>query len=102
MAQHNNLFAHTDDRSEAYAALRRDFKRDHRTISIADVVTIIAVLYLCRNMSGLDYVAMVVLAGAVLTRLNSFIDNSNRNWFMHMLDWDNQREQERREAERGY
>ena len=91
---HENLFAYGDVR-EVYEGLQRDYKRDVRQIQIMDAVGVVAVVYLARHLSGWDYVAAIVLFVIVLGRLNTFIDNSNRNFMMHMIDWHNAREYDR-------
>ncbi|MCL6682481.1 hypothetical protein [Sphingomonas alba] len=83
---HKNLFAYAD-RQGVYEALQRDYKRDHRQIQVMDLVVFAAVAFLARHLSGWDYAAVVIGTVVLMTRLNTFIDNSNRNFFMHMIDW---------------
>jgi hypothetical protein len=86
MFTHQNLSAH-GDRRDVYAALQRDYKRDTRQIQIMDVAGFIMVVFLVRHLSGWDYIASVLFFVIVLARLNTFIDNSNRNFMMHTIDW---------------
>ena len=92
---HTNLFAYAGDRHEVYEALQRDYKRDHRQTQIMDVILVVAVLYLARHLQGWDVFAVVAATFVLLSRLNTFIDNSNRNFFMHTIDWLDARENER-------
>ena len=83
---HHNLFA-SGDEQEVYAGLVRDTKRDGRMIGYMDLVLIGAALYLARHLPVWDFAAVFAVAFVGMQRLNYFIDQSNRNFFMHMLDW---------------
>jgi len=98
MAQHTNLFGYVDGEGEFYAALQRDFKRDDRIIQIAALAIGIAIFYLFRHLSGLDYLAAIVGGGAAIALVLYQIDQSNRNFLMHMIDWQNARDAAAREA----
>lgn len=83
---HRNLYASADE-DEVYAALERDTNRDSKVINTMDLVLIVAAIYLARSLPTWDFVAVLVVAFVGMQRLNYFIDQSNRNFFMHMLDW---------------
>lgn len=83
---HENLFSY-GDQQEVYSALQRDYKRDSKQIRIMDAIGLIALIYLARHLPTWDYVAVIALAMTVVSRLNTFIDNSNRNFAMHLIDW---------------
>lgn len=84
---HNNLFNWASDDREVYATLQRDTKRDIRVRQSLNFVFIAAVAYLSRDMPGLDRLAAVVAAWSGLAGLQYFIDESNRNFWMHQIDW---------------
>lgn len=84
---HTNLFAWAADDREVYAALQRDTKRDIRVRQALNLIFLGAVLYLCRHMPGTDQAAAVIAAWAGLAGLQYFIDESNRNFWMHQIDW---------------
>jgi hypothetical protein len=91
---HNNLFTHGDRRA-VYESLQRDCKRDHRQCQIMDVALFATVAFLARHLSGWDFAAVVVATVVVISRINTFVDNSNRNFLMHMIDWMDARDAER-------
>lgn len=84
---HNNLFAWAADDREVYAALLRDAKRDIRIRHVLNVIFFGAIVYLTRPLAGLDQAAAVIAAWAGLVGLQYFIDESNRNFWMHQIDW---------------
>ena len=83
---HNNLFAYGNER-DVYEALQRDFKRDTRQTQIMDLMICALVLFLTRHFSFWARIAAFAATVVEISRLNTFIDNSNRNFFMHMIDW---------------
>ncbi|HUE80283.1 MAG TPA: hypothetical protein VMN38_11725 [Sphingomicrobium sp.] len=89
---HTNIFAGCNTEREAYESLQRDSKSNVREIQIMDLVLIIAAFYLLRNLERWDAIAVVALGISFMVRLNTFVDNSNRNFFLHMLDWHNFRQ----------
>ncbi len=84
---HNNLFAWAADDREVYAALLRDTKRDVRVRQALNLIFIGAVLYLTRHLPGLDRLAAIVAVSSALSGVQYFIDESNRNFWMHQIDW---------------
>jgi hypothetical protein len=71
-------------------------------MQVMDVVLFAAVAYLARHLNGLDFAAVLAGTLVVLSRTNTFIDNSNRNFLMHMIDWIDARDYERsRETREG-
>lgn len=83
---HKNLFNYGDD-DEVYASLQRDYRRDSRQVQVMDLLAVGLVVYIARDLGTWDAVATILLAAIVMSRLNTFIDNSNRNFFMHLIDW---------------
>jgi len=84
---HPNIFNYGDDKAAVYEALQRDYKRDQRVISWLDggfVAFIFALSYFKLDMGPLIW---LIVLGLVGSRMCYFIDNSNRNWTMHLMDW---------------
>ena len=98
--RHDNLFAWVDDTRGFYEKLQTDFKRDDRKIQIASLALMVSVLYLARNFDGMDYAAVVVLVICVNVLFYSYIDHSNRNFMMHMIDWHIAREGEAKDKDK--
>lgn len=84
---HSNLFDGRFSDDEVYEALKRDTARDSKSITIMDIILASAGLYLVRDLPTWDKVAALVFAFVAMRRLYFFIDQSNRNFFMHWLDW---------------
>ena len=85
MAEHVNLFSYGDEH-EVYAGLQRDYKRDGRQAQIMDLVATGAVVWLTRTWQPVDIFAAVALFWAFSAGTRTFIDNSNRNFFLHAAD----------------
>lgn len=73
MAKHVNPFAYASDEKEVYAALQRDFKRDDLIIQMPNIVVIVGLLYLCRHLSGREYLAALAVGGGVLVHICYFV-----------------------------
>ena len=93
--EHINLF-HYYEKSAVYEAFQNHFNRDTYVQQFWSFVFI-------AFSAGAVFLAgkpeWVWLLGAVFAaerKLASFIDNSNRNWAMHMIDWNEQADNEER------
>lgn len=84
---HNNLFQYAADEREVYADLQRDAGRDVRVRQVLNLVTVLAGAYLARDLAKLDVLAVVLCIWSALAGLQYFIDESNRNFWMHQIDW---------------
>lgn len=84
---HTNMFAYGADEKDVYTALERDTARGSKSITVMDLILAVAALYLVRDLPTWDKVAALVFAFVAMRRLYFFIDQSNRNFFMHWLDW---------------
>jgi hypothetical protein len=86
MVKHVNMFNHAAEKREVYEALQSHYERDSHVISYMDlaiVAFVIAALYF----GWRDWWAWLIGIGLVGSRMCFFIDNSNRNWAMHVIDW---------------
>lgn len=84
---HINLFAWAADDHEVYAALQRDTKRDIGVRQALNMIFLAAVAYLSRHLPGLDQAAALIGSWAGIAGVQRFIDESNRNFWMHQIDW---------------
>ena len=84
--EHKNLFAY-GEKPEIYAAFQRDFDRD-TWIHVFWRFVLFACAIAAITASG-HYDTVWIFAGLIATEraLSKFIDNSNRNWTMHVIDW---------------
>jgi len=84
---HENLFQSGHSRSEVYASLDRHLKRDHYITIIAIAVTLILFAYAAEQ--GVHGGWPWFLGGMVsaIVVLLFHIDNANRNFMMHVFDW---------------
>lgn len=84
--EHKNLFQYGDV-SEVYAALQRDYDRDtwiHTLWQIAILVCAVGAALLSNRVDWLWIFGGLYATERAITR---FVDNSNRNWAMHVIDW---------------
>ena len=88
--KHSNLFDSVDDHRAFYATLQKDFARDEKRCYYAQFVGVAAIV-IAAAYGNLDprwqWLLAGVAANALFVSLIAFIDNSNRNWTMHMIDW---------------
>ena len=84
--KHVNLFAY-GERAEVYAALQRDYNRDTWRVAIWRAVFfgLAACVYLFSTHA--DWLWLLAGLYVIGEMLCAFIDNSNRNWSMHVIDW---------------
>lgn len=97
---HTNLFSNGHTTTEVYEAMLKHQKRDGRIVLIADL-GLMAGLWMATRASGEDrfiWLALIAICG--MTALRHFIDMSNRNHFLHRLDWDVVKQRE--DAEEAY
>ncbi len=92
---HTNMFANGHSRTEVKAGLNAHQKRDTRVVTITDVILGASLLVLMRDMEQLDAAASFIAIMAGLVGLRYFIDMSNRNFYLHLLDWEAEAENER-------
>ncbi|RYE42892.1 MAG: hypothetical protein EOP21_07945 [Hyphomicrobiales bacterium] len=97
---HVNLFSagHTSD--EVRSALEQHQRRDGRWIGFYDLVMGGCVAYLLRDTEPLTFIAGLTAVLMAITGMRYFIDQSNRNFYLHRLDWERSLEGERVERER--
>ncbi len=93
---HVNLHEH-GSMTEVRSAVARDYKRDSGRVQLWDVITVAALYWLVRDWPADKMTAAFALAAAATTALRTFIDQSNRNWWLHRINWE---EQAMRETDR--
>ncbi|MBP2303438.1 hypothetical protein [Azospirillum picis] len=93
---HTDLFGHAENSAAVYAALQKDAKRDASKLRWANLIA--AGLFGAALFRGAHDGWMFLVGGLVvaLYTLNVFIDSSNRNFAMHVIDWMEGRERERK------
>jgi hypothetical protein len=84
--KHTNLF-HDHDKSEVYAALQRDLNRDSWYQAFWNAVIVGCAVGAAEISKHSDWLWIFAAIYAAERSLSWFIDNSNRNWFMHAIDW---------------
>lgn len=84
--EHKNLFHH-GSASEVYAALQRDFDRDTWIQAFWRLVLGACAAGAALLSNHIDW--LWIFGGLMATEraIAAFIDNSNRNWAMHVIDW---------------
>jgi hypothetical protein len=105
LAVHTNLFAYGNSKFEVYEALNRDGTRDNKVISGAEFWIFPCIIALTTDkmpsyipfltLSMVHFGAAFFLWSNMRTVIFNFIDASNRNFTMHMIDWMNNSERDR-------
>ncbi|MEO7405336.1 MAG: hypothetical protein ABIU95_16885 [Burkholderiales bacterium] len=83
---HNNLFQ-SGDSSEVYATLQEDYDRDTHIQSrwrLALLGCAVGAVVISDHSDWLWIFGGLYATERAITR---FLDNSNRNWAMHVIDW---------------
>src|SRR5688572_4853574 len=84
--EHKNLHAY-GDKADVYAALQRDFDRDTWVQLSWHIVlggAALGAVFIAGQKDWLWLFAGIYAAERALAR---YMDNSNRNWAMHVIDW---------------
>ena len=82
---HTQLFA-DGNTIEVYEALQRDFDKDSRRQLFWQWVLVLCAVGAALISQHFDWLWIFGGLLAVERSIAAFIDNSNRNWFMHMID----------------
>ena len=85
---HNNLFSNGHNKAEVRDALIAHQRRDDRTLKVLDGVAAACLAILLRNTAYLDTIAVFAGSWAAISAMRYFIDQSNRNFYLHRLDWE--------------
>ena len=83
---HKNLFGY-GDKTEVYAAFQRDFNRDTWRQSFWHLVLVGAGIGAAVLADHKDWLWLFLGIYAAERAIARFVDNSNRNWAMHVIDW---------------
>lgn len=97
---HTNLFSNGHTTTEVYAAMRKHQKRDQTIVAIADLGLMASIWMSTRASGGDRLIWFLLIAFCAMIALRYFIDMSNRNSFLHRLDWDEAKRRE--DAEEAY
>lgn len=98
---HQNLFNHVaDGKGEVYQAFQSDFDRDTWHQAAWHVVFWICAVVGTKMTGNSEWLWIFGALYAIERSLSKFIDNSNRNWAMHVIDWMEHREHALRRTER--
>ena len=91
--KHENLIWHTGSSDEAYAAFQRHFRRDNRILQVLLVLYGFAAYGGIKIAGHTDWFWLFLGGLALLFSVFYFVDNSNRNWAMHVIDFAEQRKE---------
>ncbi|MBI5041683.1 MAG: hypothetical protein HZB57_10950 [Gammaproteobacteria bacterium] len=83
---HKNLF-HYGDSSEVYAALQEHYNRDTWIHSLWQIVLFGCAIGAVVFSGHTDWLWICAGLYATERAITRFVDNSNRNWAMHVIDW---------------
>jgi hypothetical protein len=83
---HVNLFSY-GDKAEVYEALQKDYDRDTYVHSFWRLVLIGAAIGAAVISNHADWLWVFLGIYAAERSISKYLDNSNRNWAMHIIDW---------------
>jgi hypothetical protein len=84
--EHKNLFAY-GEKMDVYAALQRDYGRDTWVHFFWRLVFIGSAIGAAFASGRFEWLWLFAGLYAVERSIACYIDNSNRNWAMHIIDW---------------
>jgi hypothetical protein len=84
---HHNLFAHVESPGEVYRAMQDHMKRDNRITAIVGPLAWVCFALALKQGPGDGWPWLVGGIAASFLCLNYFVDNSNRNFMLHTIDW---------------
>jgi hypothetical protein len=84
--QHVNLLAEAN-KADVYAAFQRDFNRDTWRQMVWRFVMLACAIGAVLVSKHTDWLWIFGAIYAAEQSLAWFVDNSNRNWLMHAIDW---------------
>lgn len=88
MKAHQNLFEYYENKSGVYGKLQSDYLRDNKQIRWCALITnILVVAGLVVNNNTWQLVLLIASAFTAIQLIVYFIDQSNRNFLMHAIDW---------------
>ena len=96
-AEHKNLFSY-GDKLDVYAAFQRDLDRDTWIQLLWRMVFLGCALGAVFISDRFDWLWIFGGLYATERAISRFIDNSNSNWLMHAIDWQ-EKQQARANAE---
>jgi hypothetical protein len=85
---HTNMFSYWPSRKEVKAALNEHQTRDSKRLTVLDIMFFLSIVYLIRDFSFLDAIAIWVAAFTGVYGMRYFVDQSVRNFYLHRLDWE--------------
>ncbi len=94
---HTNMFHAGLNSTEVYSAFNEHYERDTKDIRRNDALAVCGIILIFvdslptwltfLNPNSFHLGGALLLFYAFRNSLFSFIDNSNRNWAMHLIDW---------------
>jgi hypothetical protein len=85
--QHVNLFGYAENTREVYKVMQSHMKRDSRIFSILCIIAGLGFLHAADVGASQGWGALIFGLVSALFALIYFIDNSNRNFHLHTIDW---------------
>lgn len=89
-----SMFQSGHSRGEVIDQVKQDYKHDSRSMKVIDFVFCACLFYLVHNHPPLDALAIVGAAGAGITGMRVFVDQTARNFYLHRIDWESAKSDE--------
>lgn len=88
MAQHPNMFDYLETKKEVYSKLQTDFARDEQRMQWAQLAAgVLVSTAFSMHDSGWSKLLFYFAGAAAFIALHLYIDVSNRNSALHVIDW---------------
>ncbi len=87
MSSHNNLFADLPDANAVYRAMQDHMKRDRYLTVIFGSAALFSFFQALQSGMAEGWPWLIGGVAAAFCSLIYFIDNSNRNFYLHTVDW---------------
>ena len=84
---HSNLFEYASEPKEVYQVMQSHMKRDARFVSVSIIGTTICFGMALKSGVTDGWPWLIGGLAVAFIGLTYFIDNSNRNFYLHMIDW---------------
>lgn len=99
---HTNLHGLGHSTSEVRIAVAEHYDRDLTGLRIKEGIATLALLYLVRGWPWQDMLAIAAVVLGFTEALKAYVDNSNRNWWLHHLNWEDAQRTEQQRAQEQY
>ena len=85
--KHENLFQYVGEAKDVYAVMQSHIKRDSRIFTVLCFIAGLSFLHAADVGANQGWGALLFGLVCALMAIVYFVDNSNRNFHLHTIDW---------------